>query len=684
MERGPRVSALRASFFILCTASSLFSASVDDAIVFQDDVTADSPWVVQREIMAVDSVDSSATVIVTGRRYAKYSPSQRVIEAKEFSGKYQDLQSVLETVSGVAVRSTGGFGHFSEASIRGSSSSQVQVNVDGIPQNGASGGSVDISKIPLSALQKIAVYKNAPPIEYFGENAGGVINLSTAPGKDATFAGMEVGSFGYRQGSALVGKTVSDLSHRFSVTYAGAANDYPYVNNNGTPYNRGDDKTKAMDNNSFSIVSSQYANAWTLSGGQKLFSQAATQVTDEGIFYFPQADSNDGSIKNTRFTLVERYEATVDSGLRVIIALNGKIDKELFQRFRPFYLYLPPVRNETSQPFAGAEGIVEKKIGTRLFLRGMVGGSYSGFRFKDYYLSASAVQPSFNRVGGKIGCEAEIILSAGLSGRIGGLYKYEVDSTNGKFYYSGFQPGGHSVSNGSPAGFSEISYRPVRDIGFLAGIRSSTRNPGFSEKFSMGATFAGNALLRPETRLEYEVGVSVNKPWISTAASLFRNVTRDKILYMMNSQHLFVPQNMDRVTGWGIENDLNLYPCRNVSVSNAVTYMENISHSGVADWDGNDEPLHPRFTDELGVRVDLWKMFAVHRAYFTSPYYLGLSNLEKVTRDIPELGCALGCRADERIELLYRLENYLNVQNYDFRDRLSPGRRHYFVVKYRM
>jgi hypothetical protein len=360
------------------------------------------------------------------------------------------------------------------------------------------------------------------------------------------------------------------------------------------------------------------------------------------------------------------------------------VEKELFQRFRPFYLYLPPVRNETSQPFAEAEGIIEKKIGARSFLRGVVSGSYSGFIFKNTYLSASAVQPSFSRVGGKIGCEAEFRLPVRLSARIGGLYKYEIDSTNGKFYYSGFQPGGRSVSSGLPAGFSEISYRPVKDIGLLAGIRSSTRNPGFSEKFSMGSTFVGNAELRPETRLEYDFGVSINKPWVSTAASLFGNSTRDKILYMKNSQHMFVPQNMDRVTGWGIENDINLYPCRNLSVSNALTYMENVSHTGVAAWDGNDEPLQPRFTDELGVRIDVWKMYAVHRAYFTSPYYIGLSNIEKVTKDIPELGCAFGCMADGRIELLYRLENYLNVQNYDFRDRLSPGRSHYFVFKYRL
>ncbi len=80
----------------------------------------------------------------------------------------------------------GGFGHYSDVSIRGSSPSQVQVYLDGIPLNGATGNAVDISKIPFSSLQTISIYKSTPPIEIFGDNAGGVIDLTTDVKKDAT------------------------------------------------------------------------------------------------------------------------------------------------------------------------------------------------------------------------------------------------------------------------------------------------------------------------------------------------------------------------------------------------------------------------------------------------------------------------------------------------------------------
>jgi len=158
-------------------------------------------------------------MVVIASRIKEYSPSKVTLYAKDFSGKYIDLQSVLETISGVAITTIGGFGHYSDVSIHGSSASQVQVYLDGIPLNGATGCAVDISKIPFSSLQTISIYKATPPIELFGDNAGGVINLTTGANKDATTASTEIGSFGYREGSVLISKTMGPMVHRLSINY---------------------------------------------------------------------------------------------------------------------------------------------------------------------------------------------------------------------------------------------------------------------------------------------------------------------------------------------------------------------------------------------------------------------------------------------------------------------------------
>ena len=108
----------------------------------------------------VDSVKASSDnfselseIIVNEGRTAGYTASTKTIQSDEFLGKYQDLSSLLNTVSGVTVHRTGGLGAYSTVQIRGCAANQVQIYLDGIPLNTANGGAVDIGKIPLGSLQ---------------------------------------------------------------------------------------------------------------------------------------------------------------------------------------------------------------------------------------------------------------------------------------------------------------------------------------------------------------------------------------------------------------------------------------------------------------------------------------------------------------------------------------------------
>jgi len=620
--------------------------------------------------------------------FAKRSPLQTVLEAKDFLGKFQDLQSVLQTVSGVTVRSIGGFGHYAVASIRGSSPNQVQVYLDGIPLNGSTGNAVDLSKIPLTSLQKITIYKNSPSIEIFGENAGGVISLTTSENTNVTDASGEVGSFGFRSASALIGKKIGAMMHRFSINYGYSDDNYPYVNNRGTtvgPHAGDDDTLETMDNNSFSSLSSMYSNTWDFSSACNLTSQLSATVTDEGLFYFPQADSNDGHIRKTKLYLIESFHTNVGQDMSVSISAQGKTENELFQRFRPFYLYASPSRHDIDQPFGSLEAVIRKQFGPNLAVKGVLHGSYDGFTYRDLYLPDNRIRPHFYRLSGRAGAEADLSIDDKLSARGGGLYRYEVDSTNGKFYFSGFQPGGSSSFNAFPNGFAEITYAPGKGVSVSAGARRTSRSPGFSEKYSVGADYVGNADLRPETRSEYDVGFSLNKPIFSITGSLFASSTRDKIVFVMNSVHMFVPENLDHVTGWGVESDITLTPCDWIALTNNGTYMENTIHSsGVSSWTGNDEPFLPRFTDDFGIQFTYKKFYAGHTVHFMSPYFLGPDNVDLITHPRPEMTATIGIVPDKsrHFDLSYRLENYLNVQDYDFPDSPLPGIRYFLVLKY--
>jgi hypothetical protein len=659
-------------------------AAVGISYSFAEPVRDTAAPVIERDSGAT-RIKNLDKMVVLGKR----TPLQTVLDAKDFSGKFTDLQSALQSVSGVTVRSLGGFGHYAEASIRGSSPNQIQVFLDGIPLNGSTGSAVDLSKIPFSALQKITIFKNAPSIEIFGDNAGGVISLTSSTTTDVASASGEVGSFGYRAGSALLEKRLGKMTHNFSINYGYADNSYPYVNDRGTtigPNAHNDDTLENMDNNFFSSLSSMYSNRWDISGTCNLASQLCATVTDEGIFYFPQADSNDGHIRNTKLYLIESFNSALGPNASLRITAQGKTDNELFQRFRPFYLFVLPTRHEIDRPYGSVDVFVKEQFGRTIAISGILKGSYDGFTFTDLYSPDNRMRPHFYRISGKAGIEADVSIIEKISARIGGLYRLELDSTNGKFYFSGFLPGGTSSFHAFPNGFSEVTYEPANGLALVADARYASRSPGFSEKFSLGATYSGNADLRPETRLEGSIGFSINKPFMSFSGSLFGSNTKDKIVFLMNSLHLFVPQNLDDVKGWGFESDLTFAPLDWVSMTNNLTYMENtIYSSGVSSWIGKEEPLVPRISDDFSIRFSYKKLYAWHSMHFISPYFLSPDNVQPIYHSEPELTARIGIVPDKdrHFDLSLRLENYLNVQNYDFPDGPPlPGIRYFFVLKY--
>lgn len=563
----------------------------------------------------------------------------------------------------------------------------MQVILDGIPLNGATGNAVDISKIPFSSLQTISIYKGTPSIEFFGENAGGVINLITGANKDVTNTSMEVGSYGYREGNAMISKTIGPMVHRLSVDYGYADNNYPYTDSVITrgPTVASDDSQKTMDNNFYSTFSSVYSNTYSINDHNKLTSQFSALVTDEGIFYLPEAGNNDGDIRDSKLSLLESYATTIDSNISVTVTAKGKTEDELFRRFQPFYLTPPgggSIQHDISQPFGAIESIIKDKFDDYLLLTGLVSASYDGYDYDNLLVPGGQRQPHYSRLTGKAGLEADINFCKDFTTRVGGLYRYERDSTNDSITSLGsLTPEGRTTKKGFPGGFGELHYRIFDGLGILASAQYSSRSPGFSEKYSEGANVSGNPALRPETRVEYDAGFSFLKPYIALSSDFFASGTKDKIVYTMTS-HIFVPKNVSNVNGMGVESDITLTPFTWVSIVNSMTYMENIIHSDTyPSWNGNDEPLSPRFTDNLNVKFTYKNLYASHSVHFASRYFTDFDNSDTVLQTKPQLNASIGCILGEHFDFSYRIENYLNVQNYDFQ-RPLPGMSQYAVLKY--
>lgn len=111
-----------------------------------------------------------------------------------------DLPSLLKFYTGVSVTNSGGQGSISNVSIRGFSTAQTLVLIDGVRIGSATSGGASIYNIPLASISRIEIAKGAHSAQYGSDAMGGVINIITKKG-DSCHDGKAV------CGSATVGVT---------------------------------------------------------------------------------------------------------------------------------------------------------------------------------------------------------------------------------------------------------------------------------------------------------------------------------------------------------------------------------------------------------------------------------------------------------------------------------------------
>jgi outer membrane cobalamin receptor len=132
-----------------------------------------------------DTVYSLPEILVEAERISEIDELRdrpaflTIIPMDDAGNRVSSAADYLARSVGVHVRSTGGYGTYSTASVRGSSAKQVRVFLDGIPLNQAHSGVVDLADIPVSSLARIEVYRGFGPYDLSGSSIGGVVNLVT-------------------------------------------------------------------------------------------------------------------------------------------------------------------------------------------------------------------------------------------------------------------------------------------------------------------------------------------------------------------------------------------------------------------------------------------------------------------------------------------------------------------------
>jgi len=118
-----------------------------------------------------------------------------VVETKALKNSTIDVNSVLEKISGVNIRQTGGLGSSFNFSLNGLSGRKVKFFIDGISLD-SYGSSLNLNNFPASLIERIEVYKGVIPIYLGSDTLGGAINIVTSQSdKDIFDISYSYGSF---------------------------------------------------------------------------------------------------------------------------------------------------------------------------------------------------------------------------------------------------------------------------------------------------------------------------------------------------------------------------------------------------------------------------------------------------------------------------------------------------------
>ena len=148
--------------------------------------------------LANDNLTKTPEIIEVYGSLQPQSLNTETIHRNDFSATATTLTDLLSSINGLQIRQVSGLGNPVEISLRGSTSKQVNLYIDGQLINDSQWGSFDLNQVPIEHIESIEISKShsgntgVTPI-------GGEIRIYTYnPSQNSSKLTSSVGSFGYK------------------------------------------------------------------------------------------------------------------------------------------------------------------------------------------------------------------------------------------------------------------------------------------------------------------------------------------------------------------------------------------------------------------------------------------------------------------------------------------------------
>lgn len=207
-------------------------------------------------------------MVVTATRFAQpvasvLAPVNIVTRDEIDRLQVRTVTEVVRTLPGVEISSTGGRGQNATALVRGTTSSQTLILIDGVRTTHSALGSVNLNGLPLSQVERIEYIRGARASIYGSDAIGGVINIITRsqPGESRQRLNGSLGSHKHR---ALDGSSSFDTGAGAHLKLAAGYEDEAGYNVHPVPGVNDGDQHGFNGRNALVDYQQALANQWSL------------------------------------------------------------------------------------------------------------------------------------------------------------------------------------------------------------------------------------------------------------------------------------------------------------------------------------------------------------------------------------------------------------------------------------
>ena len=498
----------------------------------------------------------------------------------------KSVAELLSRKSGVSTTTYGTVGSLQTVSLRGSTTEQVLVLIDGVRMNNPHSGGVDLSLIPLDNVERIEIVRGGASALYGADAVGGVVNVITRNEADDRFLfRIENGGYipqkyysGYgfekKENSAEMADLVDSQQLKlqyskgfrgFDFTTAGsfysAHNSFIFKDSNDE--NRKRENAEAMGGDVSANIRVPVGEGDLNVHG--MFSMAEKGVPGTVSDPTPNAEQSDksalGSIRYVSDTFISEF---LSFDLNTYFTYSDLTFKD------PDYLP-EPIDSRHKVYSTGVDFMQELSSFAALSL--IYGGSLSHDR--DDSTDVGEKQRTY----GALFVQTPLYLSPSITLMPMIRYDHYSDfggSVNFKLGY---------IHNLSPS------------MSFKSSLAKSFRAPTFSDLYwpSMGGA-EGNPDLKPETGYSFDAGISRIDSTVSYDFFLFTRFVNDVILWQENDDGIWRPSNYGEALYPGIEAHVDVQVLTNLILSLNYTFLYSFALSGEYTFEDNKRlpniPVH--------------------------------------------------------------------------------------------